>query len=81
LRFIEFLPTNSRLAADHDFGDRCKDVVGRADADENNPDGENSPRGIKWFDLLIADGRDGDDRHVERVEEWHPLDHHVAGAA
>ena len=58
----------AQLTFDHELGDGCEDVERGADAGHDQPHREDPSTRAERLHLFVADGGDGDDGHVERVE-------------
>ena len=71
----------SKAPLNDKFPDYRKQVNGAADTCDYQPDCKKTTGRAQRLHLAEADRRDGDDRHVKRVEHRHVLDQDVTGCA
>src|SRR6516225_455318 len=65
----------------HQFRGSRKKINHASDANEYEADGEQPALRAQRFDLAEADRGDGDDRHIQSVNERHVFDRYVAAGA
>ena len=79
--FFHFFPPDNALELpfEHDLGQASHDIADDADAENDETDGKEFAGVAQVVDFPETDRAEGDDRHIQGIEKFPPLDPHITG--